>query len=136
MPSSVSADVISGVWTYEWSRVHGPGLGLHTCDTELQSRWWRTTGFLSSADCLLISRTNQKGVRHHGYVTELHLQVICLSRCTRRASLWVRPSWTLPTVRAEAPGWTTGGPGLDGHQVPFSPRWDRSGVTLTSSWSV
>lgn len=72
-------------------------------------------------ELVLISRNNQKGVRHRGYITKLHLQVICLSRCTQRASLWVRPSWTLPTVLAKAPGWTTRGPGLDGHQVLSTP---------------
>lgn len=50
--SSGSTDDISGVWTYEWSLVRSPGLELHTCDTDLQSRWWKPC---SSSQIIVVS---------------------------------------------------------------------------------
>lgn len=46
--SSVSSDDISGVWTYGWS----PGLELRTCDTDLQSRWWKPINSAALTDHL------------------------------------------------------------------------------------
>lgn len=54
---SVSSDDISGVWTDEWSLVRSPGLELHTCDTDLQSRWWKplNPAAFTNCHCLFIS---------------------------------------------------------------------------------
>lgn len=55
--SSVSSDEISGVRTYRWSLVQSARLELHTCDTDLQSRWWNPFNSATLTDhlCQFIS---------------------------------------------------------------------------------
>lgn len=83
--TSASSDDVSGGWSYEWSLVHSLSAEweLENCDTDIQSRWLKTSSRLQKIYVILEQAAPDKSPAsgNNELVVELHIDHLwCMIR--------------------------------------------------------